>query len=53
MTLKLTLAALALIAPQIAFAECSSGHKPISASSCGAGEVWDALQMQCVTKPSS
>lgn len=53
MKMKLTLAALALIAPQIAFAECAGSHKPISASACGAGEVWDAMQMQCVTKPSS
>ena len=49
---KLAIAALALLAPQIAFADCAAKHKP-TASACASGEVWDAALMQCKAKPSS
>lgn len=53
MTIRLSLAALALaLIPSLAVAQCP-GHSSTSASSCMEGHVWDPVKGTCVLQPSS
>ena len=54
MRIKTVLAAAALaLAPGLAAAGCFGSHKAETASSCPAGQVWDAGSQACTTPASS
>lgn len=53
MTIRTTLAALALIlAPGLATAACFGMHQP-TAAACAEGQVWDSASGGCIALPTS
>lgn len=54
MKIKTALAVFVLaLAPGLALAECSVGHKMQSAAQCASGQVWNEATQTCIAATSS